>query len=404
MAPQEHSSNQRASRPFDFAEFSRVRETVRNQTSFLSVAQYPCPFRNLILAPATEPQFTRHSRREKHLLRVLYRESTATPITTGHNANVISSQFIASMERVRQLADEGIRSANTTFDLIISGVPVTAGHGDRDHSSTPPGHHYIEYRPASTPLSNDPSTRACTPPPTEKAPVQSSVEEVARTVVQILRQRVDAQLRQPEVLAPRQQGFHVGPGDIHVGQRVQDAQGVHGGAINRHPQVHGAPGSSTGLQHSQRSFAGARDGVDSSSMSAMGSPVAPLPSSSIALPPIVPGLSSSPNIPEHVGHGAKHAPGGGFETAMAATAASERGQNDSRGLSHNGDATADGSSPLRYCNRKCKGKNLALPGKKACRQCLDYDKAKYLKVKERKMASASASHAKGPSAPSPNGI
>jgi hypothetical protein len=252
-------------------------------------------------------------------------------------------------------------------------------------------------------------------------------------------------------------GFHVPAGDMHVVQRVQDAQDVQGGLSNRHPQVHGVPRAITGLQTAQRSFAGYRDGVDSSSMSAMGSQlsppprsrntiqpmipgvmssatiahhgshgaqrsfteargardispisamgsqVAPPPISSIAIPPMVSGLSLSPNIPQLVGHGAQHAHGAGFQTAIPDTAASGGGQNGSRALSHNGSDTTEGSSALQYCNRKCKGQNLALPGRKACRQCLDYDKAKYLKVKERKIATAAASHDNRPSAPTPNG-
>jgi hypothetical protein len=45
---------------------------------------------------------------------------------------------------------------------------------------------------------------------------------------------------------------------------------------------------------------------------------------------------------------------------------------------------APGSPTLVYCNRKCRGKNLAVPGRKGCRQCLDYDREKRLKGKERK--------------------
>jgi hypothetical protein len=43
-----------------------------------------------------------------------------------------------------------------------------------------------------------------------------------------------------------------------------------------------------------------------------------------------------------------------------------------------------GSPTLVYCNRKCRGKNLAVPGRKGCRQCLDYDREKRLKGKARK--------------------
>jgi hypothetical protein len=104
---------------------------------------------------------------------------------------------------------------------------------------------------------------------------------------------------------PGSAGFQVPAGDMHVVQRVQDARDLQRGPGHRHPQVHVVPRAITGLQPAQRSFAGAHDGVYNSSMSPMGSQVAPPPISSIAIPPMIPGLSLSPNIPRQVGHGAQ---------------------------------------------------------------------------------------------------
>jgi hypothetical protein len=193
--------------------------------------------------------------------------------------------------------------------------------------------------------------------------------------------------------SPGSAGFPVPAGDMHVVQRVQDAKVLQRGPGHRHPQVHVVPRAITGLQPTQRSFAGARDGIDSSSMSAigsqlspppmsritiqpmipgvmsspkiahhgsygaqrsftaprgardispmsaMGSQVAPPPISSIAIPPMVSGLSLSPDIPQLVGHGAQHAHGAGFQNTIPATAASGGGQNGSRALSHNARAS-----------------------------------------------------------------
>jgi hypothetical protein len=200
-------------------------------------------------------------------------------------------------------------------------------------------------------------------------------------------------------------GFQMPAGDMHVVQRVQDAQDLQRGPGHRHPQVHVVPRAITGLEPAQRSFTGARDGIDSSSMSAirsqlspppmsritiqpmipgvmsspkiahhgshgaqrsftaaispmsaMGSQVAPPPISSIAIPPMVSGLSLSPNIPQLVGHGAQHAHGAGFQTTIPAAAASGGAQNGSRALGHHARASPAEVTPtiIFRCPANCR--------------------------------------------------